>query len=96
MAYKYFPQTDADIQEMLSTAGLQNMDDLYQEVPEELKLTREFDLPSAMSEIEVRRVFEELGRKNKPLVFFAGGGVYDHDTPAVINYIISRSEFQSS
>ena len=96
MAYKYFPQTEADIQEMLATAGLQSMDDLYQEVPEELKLTKEFDLPSAMSEIEVRRNFDELGKKNRPLVCFAGAGVYDRYTPAVIPYIINRSEFQTS
>lgn len=96
MAYKYFPQTDADIQEMLAAAGLQSMDDLYQEVPEELKLTEEFDLPSAMSEIEVRRTFDELGKKNRALTCFAGAGVYDRYTPAVIPYIINRSEFQTS
>lgn len=96
MAYKYFPQTDADIQDMLAAAGLQSMDDLYQELPEELKLTKEFDLPSAMSEIEVRRTFDELGKKNRPMVCFAGAGVYDHYTPSVIPYIINRSEFQTS
>ncbi|MDE6685261.1 MAG: glycine dehydrogenase, partial [Duncaniella sp.] len=96
MAYKYFPQTDADIQEMLAVAGLDSMEALYQEVPEQLKLKKEFDLPPAMSEIEVRRAFEELGKKNRPLTCFAGAGVYDHYTPAVINYIINRSEFQTS
>lgn len=96
MAYKYFPQTDADIQEMLKTAGLQSMDDLYSEVPDKLKLKKNFNLPDSMSEVEVRNFFSELGKKNQPLICFSGAGAYDHYTPSVINYIINRSEFQTS
>ena len=68
MAYKYFPQTNDDISEMLNAIGLSGLEDLYGEVPEELKLNRDYDLPSAMSEVEVRNHFNSLGNKNKQLV----------------------------
>lgn len=96
MAYKYLPQTAVDIQEMLTASGLQSMTDLYQDVPDELKLKRELNLPSALSEIEVRNLFDKLGCKNRMLVCFAGAGAYDHYTPSAISYLTSRSEFQTS
>ena len=96
MAYKYFPQTNDDISEMLNAIGLSGLEDLYGEVPEELKLNRDYDLPSAMSEVEVRNHFNSLGNKNKQLVCFAGAGIYDHYTPSVVKYITQRSEFLTS
>ena len=96
MSYKYFPQTENDIKEMLEVSGAKSLSDLYGEIPEELKLGREYDIPSEMSEIEIRKHLEELGQKNEQLVCFAGGGAYDHYTPAVINYITQRSEFLTS
>ncbi len=96
MAYKYFPQTEEDIKEMLDVSGVKSLSDLYGEIPEELKLNREYNIPSEMSEIDIRKHLEELGRKNKQLICFAGGGAYDHYTPAVINYITQRSEFLTS
>ena len=96
MAYKYFPQIEEDIKEMLDVSGVKSLSDLYGEIPEELKLNREYNIPSEMSEIDIRKHLEELGRKNKQLICFAGGGAYDHYTPAVINYITQRSEFLTS
>ena len=96
MAYKYFPHTDEDIQQMLKVAGVNTLADLYAEVPEELKLKRDYNIPSEMSEVDIRKHFAALGEKNKQLVCFAGGGVYDHYTPSVIGYITQRSEFLTS
>lgn len=96
MAYKYFPHTQEDIQEMLKVAGVNTLEELYNEVPDELKLNRDYNIPEAKSEQEVRAEFERLGKMNTPLVCFAGGGVYDHYTPSVINYITQRSEFLTS
>lgn len=96
MAFKYFPQTEDDIQQMLKVAGVKSLDDLYADVPEEIRLKRDYHLPEAKSEEEVRREFERLGKRNTPLVCFAGGGVYDHYTPSVVNYITQRSEFLTS
>lgn len=96
MAYKYFPQTEEDMKQMLEVSGVKTLADLYEDVPEELKFNKEYDIPSEMSEIEVRKYFNDLGKKNKQLICFAGAGAYDHYTPAVINYIAQRSEFLTS
>ena len=78
---------------MLSVAGLNSMDDLYGEIPQQLLFNREFDLPEAMSEVEIRKFFETLGKKNSQLVCFAGAGVEDHYSPSIIAPVISRGEF---
>lgn len=93
---KYFPHTSEDIRQMLDAIGVQSLDGLYAEVPEELKLHRELNLPSSESEIEVRRIVQSLAEENKRLITFAGDGAYDHYTPSVIPYIASRSEFATS
>lgn len=93
---KYLPHTPSDLEEMLRVIGVQSLDELYAEVPEELKLKRELNIPAAMSEIEVRRELHALAGQNRQLCVFAGAGAYDHYTPAVIPYIASRSEFSTS
>lgn len=90
---KYFPHTKEDIEQMLAVAGLKSMDDLFAEIPEQLLFNKEFALPEAMSEAEIRRFFDTLGRRNSNLVCFAGAGVEDHYSPSVINAIIQRGEF---
>lgn len=78
---------------MLAVSGLKSMDDLFAEIPEQLLFNKEFALPEAMSEAEIRRFFDTLGRRNSNLVCFAGAGVEDHYSPSVINAIIQRGEF---
>ncbi|MBQ5751875.1 MAG: aminomethyl-transferring glycine dehydrogenase subunit GcvPA [Bacteroidaceae bacterium] len=90
---KYFPHTQQDIEQMLKVAGLTSMDDLYGEIPQQLLFDREFSLPEAMSESEIRRFFDTLGARNAKLTCFAGAGVEDHYSPSIIAPIISRGEF---
>ena len=90
---KYFPHTQQDIEQMLAVAGVKSMDELFGEIPQQLLFNREFNLPEAMSEVEVRNYFEALGKRNSDLVCFAGAGVEDHYSPSVIAPIISRGEF---
>lgn len=89
----YFPQTEEDIRLMLDRIGVASLDDLYADVPSDFIYKGEYDLPSALSEQEVRDWFEGLAAKNTRLKVFAGAGAYDHYTPAVIPNITSRSEF---
>ena len=96
MTYKYFPHTEEDINAMLSRIGVSSLDDLYAEIPDSIRFKGDYDLPSAMSEIEVRRFFDTLCARNKTMICFAGAGVYDHYTPALIPQIIGRSEFLTS
>ncbi len=81
---------------MMEVIGVKSLDELYAEVPEQIRFRGDYQLPEAMSEIEVRQLFEQLGAQNKTLVCFAGAGVYDHYTPSVIPQLLSRSEFLTS
>lgn len=94
--FKYFPHTEADLKAMLSTIGINSIDALYDDVPEQIRFRGDYQLPSEMSELEVRQLFEQLGSQNQPLTCFAGAGVYDHYTPSVIPNLLSRSEFLTS
>lgn len=92
-SFCYFPQTEEDIRVMLERIGVASLDDLYSDVPQEYVFKKEYDLPAAMSEDEVRSFFEKLASDNRKLKVFVGQGAYDHYTPAVIPYLTSRSEF---
>ncbi|MBR1838320.1 MAG: aminomethyl-transferring glycine dehydrogenase subunit GcvPA [Bacteroidaceae bacterium] len=94
--HRYFPHTEEDVRQMLEVIGAKSLDDLYAEIPQELLLGRELDLPKGKSEVEIRRTMAALSAKNKQLVCFAGAGAYDHYTPSLVPYIASRSEFSTS
>ena len=91
--FQYFPHTKEDIRVMLDRIGVNSLDDLYADVPQDCLYKGEYDLPDAMTEQQVRDFFEGLAAKNPKLKVFAGAGAYDHYTPAVIPYITQRSEF---
>ena len=55
MAFSYFPHTEDDIAGMLDRIGVRTLDELYSDVPSDVIFRGEFDLPDAMSEMEVRR-----------------------------------------
>jgi glycine dehydrogenase subunit 1 len=94
--YKYFPHTETDLEQMLAAVGVDSIDALYAEVPEAIRFSGDYQLPSEMSELEVRQLFEQLGAQNKQLTCFAGAGAYDHYTPAIIPQLLQRSEFLTS
>ena len=96
MNHKFFPHTDEDLQAMLDKCGEKSLDGFYKDVPADLVFNRDYDLPDAMSEVEIRRYFNELAEFNQPLTCFAGAGCYDHYTPSVVNDIVRRSEFLTS
>lgn len=81
---------------MLATIGAGSLEDLYAELPDSLRLKRDYKLPEALSEAEIRHMFEKLGKKNKQLTCFAGAGTYDHYTPSAIPQLVERSEFLTS
>jgi glycine dehydrogenase subunit 1 len=97
MTAPFVPHTDADIADMLAFLGLSDIDELFADIPEALRLPGGLDLPPAMSEPDVAWRLEDLGARNKPcgrdLICFAGAGSYDHEIPAVVKALASRSEF---
>ncbi|MBR2776920.1 MAG: aminomethyl-transferring glycine dehydrogenase subunit GcvPA [Prevotella sp.] len=96
MDYKYFPHTTEDLQVMLAKVGVKSLDELYAQIPDSIRFKGDYQIPSEMSEIEVRQLFEKLGSQNHQMTCFAGYGVYDHYTPAVVPSLLQRSEFLTS
>ena len=96
MSFKYFPHTEDELQSMLEKSGVDSLDGLYAQIPESIRFKGEYDLPSEMSEMEVRALFQRLADENQQLTCFAGFGAYDHYTPSVIPNLLSRSEFLTS
>ena len=96
--FKYFPHTAEEINEMLDRIGVKSLDDLYADIPEAIRFRRDYNLPEALSEIEIRRMFDEMADfvLNRPLTCFAGAGIYDHYAPSLVQNIIQRSEFLTS
>ena len=94
MSHRYFPHTAEDVETMLNACGVASLEELYADIPSELLYTKEYSLPSELSEEEVRKFFENVLSKNtKFKTILAGGGYYSHSVPSVIPSIISRSEF---
>lgn len=91
--FPYFPHTAKDVEEMLERIGVSSLEELYSDVPAEFIYKGEYDLPDALSEQEVKQCFTSLGAKNHNLRVFVGMGSYDHYTPSVVPYLLSRSEF---
>ena len=96
MDYKYFPHTESDLKAMMDKVGVKDLDGLYAQIPDAIRFKNDYQLPSEMSEIEVRQLFDKLGSQNRQMTCFAGYGVYDHYTPSVILSLLQRSEFLTS
>ena len=94
--FKYFPHTEDDLKEMMERVGVKNFDELYAQIPENIRFKGDYQIDSASTEEGVRHVFDMLGAQNKQLTCFAGYGVYDHTTPSVIPSLLQRSEFLTS
>ena len=98
VVYPYIPNSVPEIrQEMVAEIGAENVEELYEDIPEELRLGRMLNLPQPfLSEIELTRHVAGLLSKNvtcREFVSFLGGGCYHHYVPAVCDEINQRSEF---
>ena len=84
---------------MLATIGADAVDDLFDSIPQDLRLAEPLDLPAGMAEHEVVDELGRLGARNRnldELVCFAGRGAYDHYIPSVVWALAARSEFSTS
>lgn len=99
MLHPYLSQTEGDIQKMLEVIGIDSLEGLFTDIPEDMRLKKALDLPASKSEIEVRRMVGEMAKKNtsaSDVPCFMGAGVYDHYIPSIIPAITGRSEFYTS
>src|SRR5580693_1326654 len=96
----YAPHTEAEVESMLGFLGLSSLDQLFDVVPEALRLAGGLDLPDGLPEPDAFAYLDDLARSNRPagrnLICFAGGGAYDHEVPPVTRALASRSEFVTS
>jgi glycine dehydrogenase subunit 1 len=84
---------------MLAAVGAAGVEDLFSEVAEEVRRREPLTLPAAVSEVELLAELRRLAAANTPatsLVSFLGAGVYDHYVPAVVDAVVSRSEFATA
>jgi glycine dehydrogenase subunit 1 len=93
---RYVHTTDDDLREMLAEIGVGSVDELFADIPAGLRLGRALDLPEGLSEQEVYLHLRDLAQRNTSAddeVSFVGGGMYDHYVPALVDYLVGRSEF---
>ena len=95
--YPYIPATHEDEQKMLKACNVGSIDDLFSDIPDDLKLNRDLNLDESKSELEVSEIITKMADKNiDDLTCFLGAGAYDHYIPSLIKSITSRSEFYTA
>lgn len=95
----YVPHTDAEIKAMLRAIGVNSVEELFNVIPEELRLKKPLNLPPGLSEQELVAEMKKLGARNSTVddhISFIGAGAYNHYIPSVVNHILLRSEFYTS
>ena len=90
----YVPGTLSERQQMLKAIGMEREEQLYADVPEQMLLREPLDIPSGMSELEVRNRMMELAEKNRLYkTILRGAGAYDHFIPSIVKYVPAKEEF---
>ena len=95
---RYIPNTDQDRQEMLRAVGVESVEELFQDIPEQFR-NPPLNLPPPLSEPELHRELQALAASNTDVVRYAcflGAGAYNHFIPSIVKAIISRGEFLTS
>ena len=99
MKHRYLPMTEQDKQQMLETIGVETIDELFADIPEEVRFKGLYNIKEAKSEAALMKELSQLAAKNKDTasnVSFLGAGVYNHYKPVIVDHVISRSEFYTA
>jgi glycine dehydrogenase subunit 1 len=94
----YVPHTERERREMLAAIGIARMEDLFADVPAQVRFPA-LALPAPASELELAREMQALAARNFPLdpsASFLGAGAYQHFRPATVDAVLSRGEFYTS
>ncbi len=92
----FIPHTEDDIKSMLATIGVATIDDLFDEIPAELRSGSLTQVPTRMSEMEVGRLMSERAAQDGHPLCFIGAGAYEHHIPAAVWELTTRGEFYSA
>lgn len=99
MSHRYIPLTEQDKNEMLNSIGAKSISELFDDIPTDILLKRNLNIAESEAETILLRRLNRLAAKNttkETHATFLGAGVYDHYTPAVVDAMISRSEFYTA
>ncbi|WP_438433185.1 aminomethyl-transferring glycine dehydrogenase subunit GcvPA [Gorillibacterium sp. sgz500922] len=99
MKHRYLPMTEQDQAAMLNEIGVAAVEDLFADIPADVRFQGRLAVSEALDEYELLRHMRELAGRNADTdryASFLGAGLYDHHVPVVINHIISRSEFYTA
>ncbi len=92
----FIPHTAEDVAGMLGEIGVRSLEELFEEIPPELKLQSLEGVPPALNEMEVGRLMSARAARDGRLVNFVGAGAYEHHIPAAVWAIATRGEFYSA
>jgi glycine dehydrogenase subunit 1 len=92
----FIPHSQEDVRDMLDTIGASSIEDLFDEIPEELRAGGVPAIPAGITEMEIGRIMRERARQDGTPVCFAGAGAYDHHIPAAVWEIVTRGEFYTA
>ncbi|WP_296897730.1 aminomethyl-transferring glycine dehydrogenase subunit GcvPA [Thiohalocapsa sp.] len=92
----FIPHTESDVAEMLAVIGADSIDDLFDEIPRELRAKGLDGIPAGLSEMEVSRLMQSRARADGQPLCFIGAGAYEHHIPAAVWQITTRGEFYSA
>lgn len=99
MKHRYLPMTEQDQKEMLSSIGVEKVEELFSDIPESVRFQGEYNIKPAKSESALMKELSNLASQNadlKQYTSFLGAGVYDHYQPIIVDHVISRSEFYTA
>jgi len=92
----FIPHTEADVSSMLAAIGVGSIEDLFDEIPESLKIHALAGVPTGLSEMDTNRLLRERAALDAIELNFAGAGAYEHHIPAAVWQIVGRGEFYSA
>ena len=92
----FIPHTEADVAAMLAAIGARRIEDLFEEIPESLRVSSLAGVPEELNEMQVGRLMSERAAIDGTPLSFIGAGAYEHHIPAAVWAITTRGEFYSA
>ena len=92
----FIPHTEDEIKDMLSAIGVKDIENLFDEIPAELRARGLEQVPEGLSEMEVSRLMRARAAEDERALCFAGAGAYEHHIPAAVWELTTRGEFYSA
>ena len=92
----FIPHTDREVSEMLDAIGAKSIDDLFDEIPESLKISLTDAVPGQLNERDISRIMVERAADDGTPLCFIGAGAYDHHIPAAVWELTTRGEFYTA